>query len=270
MLRELIQSASSPHVGNTTVSIPSIQLPDISGATLSCLLTFILPVLPVLPSTIEQTMLLLSVAQKYQMHPILTQIRGTIASQDPPFIRLETAFRIYSLAQTYGLRQETFQAACATLTFPFTVESLGDELGAISGAHLHELWKYYQRVKIHLTSDLTAFSTGDATLNDLSCTQTCSLTWLRAYIVSIAESPARFDLTEFHMCSSRHIRDVLCRCATIPNKTVEAFWRALAGVVHSCMTKVSVSGLRNCMVPSNSQNTSIGRIRYLGLRRTSN
>jgi len=100
--------------------------------------------LPVLPSTIEHTMILLSAAQKYQMDPILSRIRATIASLDPPFIRPETAFQVFSLAQMYGVRQEALQAAHLTLTFPFAVEDLEDKLDAIPGSYLHELWRYYQ------------------------------------------------------------------------------------------------------------------------------
>ena len=123
VLGELIQSASSSHHANATKLLPSIHLSD-SGAILSSLLTFVLPIPPLLPSTIEQTMMLLSAAQKYQMDPILSHIRAVVGSQDPPFIRPETAFRVYSLAQTYGLRQEALHAARTTLNFPFTLQDL--------------------------------------------------------------------------------------------------------------------------------------------------
>ena len=249
VLRELIRSALDVHVSDSPSSLPSIQLSD-SGATLSCLLTFILPVIPVLPSTMEQTMLLLSVAQKYQMNLILSHIRDIIASQDPPFIRPETAFRVYPLAQTYGLRQETLQAARIALTFPFTIEDLEEELDTMPGIYLHELWMYYERVRTHLRSDLMAFRTTDLStvLTGLSCsniTNYGTLAWLDGYIGSIAESPDLFDLTKFHMCLSLHAftRYSCCHCATIPSKTIDAFWRALTSIVHGCMVKVSDDGL---------------------------
>ena len=121
VLRAAIQSALSSPTASTTPgpSLPSIQLSD-SGATLSSLLSFILPMASVLPSTIEETMLLLSAAQKYRMAFILGYIRAVIASQDPPFIRQETALQVYSLAQTHGLRQEAHHAARTTLAFSFT------------------------------------------------------------------------------------------------------------------------------------------------------
>jgi hypothetical protein len=65
--------------------------------------------------TVEQTMELLSVAQEYEMGVVLTHIRNHIALQTPSFIREETAFLVYSLAQKYGLRTEALQAAKSTL-----------------------------------------------------------------------------------------------------------------------------------------------------------
>lgn len=240
VLRELIQSALSSHDANATTSLPSIQLSD-SGATLSSLLTFVLPVPPVLPSTIEQTMILLSAAQKYQMDLILSHIRVVIVSQDPPLIRTETAFQVYTLAQTYGLRQETLHAARTTLTFSFTLEDLESELSTTPGVYLHELWKYYQKVRAYLTLDLTAFRTTGipSEMVGRSCGYG-TLALLGEYIDSIAESPARFDITQFHMFLSLHANawGSRCQCAQIPSKAIHAFWMTLTNVVHGCMTKV--------------------------------
>jgi hypothetical protein len=253
VLCELIKSLSNSHAANAAASLPSIQLSD-SGVILSHLLTFVLPMVPVLPPTIEQTMLLLSVAQKYQMNSTLCHLRVIVASQHPPFIRPETAFQVYSLAQTHGLRQEALQAARTTLTFRFTVEDLEDELSTIPGTHLHELWKYYQRVRTHLISDLTTLKATGATMLTAPCSQIISygtLNWLDAYIESIAVSPELFDLTEFHMCLMRHakIGYSQCQCGVIPTKTIHAFWMALTNVVHSCMTKVGIDGLQNHTIP---------------------
>ena len=240
VLRELIQSASSSHHANATTSLPSIQLSD-SGSILSSLLTFVLPIPPVLPSNIEQTMVLLSAAQKYQMDLILSHIRVVVGSQDPPFIRPETAFRVFCLAQTYGLRQEALHAARTTLNFSFTLQDLESELGTTPGGYLRELWKYYQKVRAYLTLDLTAFkATG---IPSEMVGQYCSYgtaTWLGEYIKSIEESLALFDITQFHMFLSRHTNawGSYCQCAKIPNKAIHAFWMALTNVVHGCMTKV--------------------------------
>ena len=247
VLRDLIQSASSSHATNATSSIPSVQLSD-SGSTLYSLLTFILPMLPVLPSTHEQTIVLLAAAQKYQMHSVLSCIRAFIASQNLPFIRSETAFQVYSLARMHGLRQEALQAARTTLTFPFTLEDLEDELSAIPGIYLHELWTYYQSVRTHLTTDLMAFRTTGMPVPTPCSPNTSNGTpvWLDAYVGSIAESPYLFDLTEFKLCLSRHNTQRGCRCSSAPSKAIRAFWTDLTNVVHSCMTKVGhhLNGLR--------------------------
>jgi hypothetical protein len=272
VLREQIQSASTSHTANATSSLPSVKLSDTS-ATLSSLLTFILPMLPVLPSTLEHTLVLLSAAQKYQMDSILSRIREIVALQDPPLILPETAFQAYSLSRMHELRQEALQAARATLTFPFTIEGLEYELGAISGIYLQELWKYYQSVRTHLISDLAAFRTTG--LHVLACppcwnTNYGTPVWLDAYVASIAESPALFDLTEFHMTLSRHVSQTRCQCVTTPNKGVRAFWTDLTNVVHSSMTKVSLHGLHGIIQHGNNLNISIGRVSYLSPGRFSN
>ncbi|KAI9445820.1 hypothetical protein BJY52DRAFT_1228661 [Lactarius psammicola] len=161
VLRELIQSVSnSSDVPNSEEQepVPVVELPE-SKATLYSLLTFIFPVVPTLPSTPEEIMELLAVAQKYQMDSALAHIRGAIARQDPPFLRPETAFQVYFLAQQHGLHQEALQAARVTLRVSMTIEKLGDKLEfpGMTGAYLHELWKYHQRVRAGLKSGLLEF-----------------------------------------------------------------------------------------------------------------
>ena len=250
VLHDLIQSASTSHTANATSPLPSVQLSDTSSI-LSSLLTFILPMVPVLPSTPGHTMVLLSTAQKYQMDSILSRIRAMIALQIPPLIRRETAFQVYYLARMHGLRQEALQAARTTLIFPFTFEDLEDELEAIHGIYLHELWKYYQSVRTHLKSGLEAFrATGMPALTCPPCGSNTihgARIWLDDYVASIAESPALFDLTEFYACFSRHIIQKRCSCS-LPNNAVRIFWTDLSDVVHSCMTKVSLHGLGDCDV----------------------
>jgi len=177
----------------------------------------------------------------------MSTIRAVIASQDPPFIRQETAFQVYSLAQTHGLRQEALHAARATLAFSFTLEDLEDEIGATPLVALHGLWEYHHRVQTYLEDDLTAFRTTGipSEMTDRLCSSS-TLTWLRKYIESIMDSPALLDITEFHMSLSRHARSSRrgydeCECANIPSRAIRAFWTALTNVVHDCMTRVSIN-----------------------------
>ncbi|KAH9069794.1 hypothetical protein EDB83DRAFT_2189889, partial [Lactarius deliciosus] len=151
VLRELIQSVSNtsdvpkdPN-GDKQELLPVVNLPE-SKATLYSLLTFIFPVAPILPSTPEKITELLSVVQKYQMDSVMTHIRGAISRLDPPFLRPETALHVYFLARQHELRQEAVQAARVTLRLSMTIEDLGDKLEfpGMTGAYLHELWKYHQ------------------------------------------------------------------------------------------------------------------------------
>jgi hypothetical protein len=235
------------------IALPVIQLPD-SGDILLSLLSHIIPVPPIIPETIEQTMELLSVAQKYKMDVVLTRIRYHIAQQDPPFIRKDTAFRVYSLSHKYGLRKEALQAARSTLAFsPLTIEGLqDDELDMMSGASLHELWKYHKKVGSDLTSSLGEFRLSQVwkTLGVSGCRSLTAASriphWLDDYIELMGEYLALFDLTRFHKALSNHIHregksgSIGCTpCAQISHDTLHALWEALTTVVNGSITKAS-------------------------------
>ncbi|KAF8472253.1 hypothetical protein DFH94DRAFT_193338 [Russula ochroleuca] len=178
------------NVEGTAANVPCVVQLPVDGAILLSLLTYVFPVPPILPSTTEHVMELLSVAQMYKMDVVLTHIRMHIAQQEPPFIREETAFLIYSLSQKYGLRTEALQAARCTLSFSsLTIEDLSEEkkLDLMPGAFLHELWKYHQRVRSNLTSDLEEFRNSNVLtlLENLSCSQLANSglpVWLDSYI----------------------------------------------------------------------------------------
>ena len=113
ILDELIRnSLDFPGDANARELLPDVQLPE-RGEILHCLLTFIFPVIPLLPPTPEDIMELLFVAQKYQMKTALIHIRGSISRQKLILTCPEQALCIYSLAQKYGLRPEALQAARA-------------------------------------------------------------------------------------------------------------------------------------------------------------
>ena len=156
VLGELIRKASdSPSNANAGVSLLVVPLPE-SGEILHCLLTFIFPVIPRIPSTLEEIMELLSAAQKYQMGTALAHIRGSVAQQNLLPTRLEPALRIYALAQKYGLRQEALQTARTISKYPMTIEDF-DKPDIMPGASLYELWKYHEKVRAVLASDLAEF-----------------------------------------------------------------------------------------------------------------
>ncbi|KAI9441856.1 hypothetical protein H4582DRAFT_1935428 [Lactarius indigo] len=167
---------------------------------------------------------LLSVAQKYMMNSTLAHIRGAIASQDPPFIRPETAFYIYSLAQRYGLIPEVFRAARMALTFPMTIQGLESKFDTMPGAHIRVLWKTHA-----VRSTLAGLTCQTANTSGIP-------TWIDSYIASIGEDPALFSLTEFHMCLTRHLLTPGCTlCKNMTTETIDAFWKALTAVVNNSM-----------------------------------
>jgi hypothetical protein len=231
-------------------SLPVVEIPE-SKETLYRLLTFIFPVTLVLPPTADTIMELLAVAQKYEMDSVVSHIRGAIARQDPPFLRLENAFHVYFLAQRYGLHQEAVQAARVTLRFPMVIEGLGDKLDSayMTGAFLHELWKYHEQVRSELKSALLQFRNSGLPddLKSLMCRRPSYGSsnppqWLYDYINSIAGTPHLFDLTEFEDVRARHVQSYGssygCSCATMPIQVRRSFWEALTAVVYRTLEKV--------------------------------
>ncbi|KAH9168000.1 hypothetical protein EDB89DRAFT_1890105, partial [Lactarius sanguifluus] len=250
VLRELLGSVSNTSRvsdGKEQEPLPVVELSE-SGAILHSLLTFIFPVVPILPSTTEDIMKLLAVVQKYKMDSVLTHVRGVISLQDPPFVLPETALHVYYLAQKNELRQEVLRAARSTLRRPMMdLENLEDEVDFMPGAHLRELWKYHERVKRNLASSLLEFRRSGVPdiVRDLNCGTPPSGTpsipqWLGDYVESLAQAPHRFDLIEFESALADHIRNrpqnsTPCPCVGISSQTIQAFWVALTPVVNEAM-----------------------------------
>jgi hypothetical protein len=253
-LDELIHKVPNPpDDAQGGVSLPVVPLPE-SGVILHNLLTFIFPVTPLMPQTIESTMELLSVAQKYQMVPVLDHIRCHITRKLPPSTDRDTALHVYFLSQQYGLHQETLQAAKTILKYPINIGELGDMLDICRGSPIYDLWKYYQKVRAILVLDLTEFRASSArgTLTGLSCQESSSSRiprWLDNYIASIGDAPSNFfDHIGFNTVLARHIKHMdelhgvhsRCTCASIPSQIMRNFWKALTSVVDECFEKVRV------------------------------
>ena len=251
ILSELIRKTlDPPGDANSKPTLPVVQLPE-SGEILRRLLTFIFPVTPLLPSTPEEIMELLYVAQKYQMDTALTHIRGSISQRNSLPTSLEPALHIYALAQKYGLRPEALQFARAILLKQsIIIEDFDDKVDIMAGAALYELWKYYERVREILVLDLTEFrkSCARGTITGLRCTELSSSQipiWLDQYIESIGISPNLFDSAGLQIAMARHVKDKAnesgCECASIPNQTIRKFWEALTPVVYGSFKKASVT-----------------------------
>ena len=251
VLDKLIQTASDSAVSTlpaNAMPLPVINMSE-SGAILYSLLTFILPMPPVLPPSVEETLELLSVAQKYEMSHVLAHIRGSISLRDPPLIHGSNALRVYSLAQKYGLRQEVVQAARLTVRSTLTIENLEGKLDVMPGDHLYELWKYHRRLQGELMSNVKEFRLSSAyrALNGLNCVSTSYKIpkWIDDYICFMASTPSSFNPFEFQSTLVRHVtnRDRLqgkqCfACSCLPEEVIERFWTALTAFVNANMEEV--------------------------------
>lgn len=240
-----ISGPSRPAVlSDVGTPLPVVQLPD-CGAILSCLLTFIFPMSPILPCALEEILELLSVAQKYGMASVLEHIRCCIESKDPPLICPENAFHAFPLAQKFGLREEAAKAAKISLAFTLTIENLQGRSDVPQGVYLHELWKYHQNVRTNLLSSNDDFrrSAAGGTLTGLTCvsrTHLGSPKWLDDYIVSITQTPSCFDPLEFQKTLACHVRNNGCSsCTQIPLQTMRMFWTALTNFVNENVAKAS-------------------------------
>ena len=232
-----------------------VQLPE-SGGIFHSLLTFIFHVTPLMPSTHEETMELLSVAQKYQMEIALTHIRGSIARQNLLPTHPEPALHIYTLAQKHGLRLEALQTARTILRRSITIENLDNKLDIMPGASLYELWKYHESVRAILVSDLVNFRESGArgTMTSLRCTEFSSSqipSWVDQYLVSLGNAPYLFDPLEFNIAMTRHTTNGIsrrgCKCGSISSQAIHGFWEALVFVVDNCFKKVSVVDVPSCL-----------------------
>ena len=260
VLRVLIQSISKSSDGPNGEKqelLLVVQLPEIK-TTLYSLLTFIFPVIPILPPTAEKIMELLAVAQRYQMDSVVSHIRGAISRQSPPFIRPETALYVYFLAQHHELHQEAVQAARVTLRSPMIIEGLEDKLDfpdfpGMTGAYLHELWRYHERARTNLKSSVSVFRSSGLPyeVKNLQCIGPRTGAyggifpqWLSDYIHSIAGAPHLFDRIEFEYARACHIQTQVysssstCSCANFPIQVIRTFWDALTAVFHRAIGAV--------------------------------
>ena len=252
VLGELVRRAlDPPHTAaKAEVPLPVVQLPE-SGKILHCLLTFVFPISPLVPSTLDEIMKLLSVAQEYKMGTVLVHVRGSIAREDLLPTLLEPALHIYALAQKYGLRPEALNAARVISNYSMSIDDFNDKFDIVPGASLYELWKYHKKVRAILASDLTEFrrSGTRGTMTGLCCEEYSSShipNWVDQYIESVGKAPNLLDLVELNAAMARHIgpfgnefKDV-CKCASISSQTIRDFWAALVSVVHDSFKKASV------------------------------
>ncbi len=234
------------------ISLPVVRLAE-GHSVISSLLTFIFPVPPVLPSTIEQIIDLLFVAQKYEMNTVLIRIRDSVSRRHPPFICSENAFHVYSLAWNRGLLEETRLAAEETLKSKMTIHDLEDKLDIMSSVALYDLWKYRQGVLTDLSVCLgdNFFDSevyrilSDANLDCEEFGNNGLPWWLDQYLDTVIEDPVYLDLTTFHLALASHASPTDggpkgCKhCPFMSAVTIRKFWTALTAAVRESTRKVA-------------------------------
>ncbi|KAH8995918.1 hypothetical protein EDB92DRAFT_2112692 [Lactarius akahatsu] len=236
-------SNSTVHV-NPDALLPTVQLSE-SGVTLIRLISFIFPLSPTLPPTsaIEETMELLSAAQKYEMSSVLAHIRLCLAQQDPPFIRKDNAFRAYSLAQKYGLRQEAVKSAELTLELSLTLRDLEGRLDIMPGAYLHELWTFHEIFRRSARSDVRDFEVSSASSmpKGLKCTSRGLFgipSWLYCYITSCICAFFPHDFVEYQKAWVRHVKETRCpNCGEISPEVIRTIWTDIDTVFRGSLKK---------------------------------
>jgi hypothetical protein len=127
-----------------------------------------------------------------------------------------------------------------------TIEVFDDMLDIMPGASHYELWKYHERVRAILASDLGEFRMSGAcgTMTGLRCTELSSSqipSWVDEYIEAIGKNPNLFDSVELNIVMVRHVKDkphhILCECASMPSQTIRNFWEVLTSVVHGSLKR---------------------------------
>jgi hypothetical protein len=153
-----------------------------------------------------------------------------------------------------------------------TIEDLVNKSDIMPGAYLYELWKYYEKVRVILASDLTKFRESGAcrTIADLNCTHRSTSQiprWLEDYIESIGKTPNLFDPVELSIAMTRHAREwayngEICVCGYIPSQTIRNFWEALASVVHGSFEKVCMVDVQSHRATQNAKHFT-GRVSFI-------
>ena len=121
--------------------LPVVQLPE-DADLLSCLISLLYPIPPVIPSSYQKVFTLLAACQKYEMLSIQQEIRDKVKYGRFPAPVETEAFSAYAIASSLRLDPEKEHLARLTLDQPLTFESLGQELRQFTGSALCELVRY--------------------------------------------------------------------------------------------------------------------------------
>ncbi|KAI9441998.1 hypothetical protein BJY52DRAFT_473218 [Lactarius psammicola] len=249
-------SLPQPPDGEIVDGLPMVQLSE-GADLLNSLFSLLYPIPPVILGSYEKVFALLAACQKYDMVSIQSNIRAEIKRGTFPAPVRAEAFRAYAIASRMRLVPEMENAACLTLGYPMTFESLGEGLRPLKGRELCNLVRYRKRCRDNLVSCLdTFFNVHSRCQIWASCRewsswitpQTTPTTWLHSFFTGKSVelkksfthaifSPSTI-LDGFLMALKNHTHSGCSACARV-HLEGQTFYRELEDVLVQALDKVN-------------------------------
>lgn len=167
-LRQPSVSAPNDTVGPSNHprgSVPVIPVVE-KSSVIRVLLSYLLPITPVLPDSLDDAMDFVSAAYKYDMEVVAVRARNVLRR----FLTVDTCLRIYAFAHRLELEDEMLAAARLSLRLPLPSDHLEHEDTQFpNGNALLDLWTYRkayiksleERLSSCILADPTLLSPGD-------------------------------------------------------------------------------------------------------------
>jgi hypothetical protein len=153
---KVLLSLPQPSGSESVDGLPEVQLSE-DAELLNSLISMIYPVRPVVPTSYEKVLDLLSACQKYEMVSVQSSIRAEVDRGSFPAPVGMEVFRAYAIASRKGLIPEIEKAARLTLDYPMTFETLGEGLQLYEGSALQDLANFRKRCKESFVTCLKSF-----------------------------------------------------------------------------------------------------------------
>ncbi|EIM87824.1 uncharacterized protein STEHIDRAFT_155192 [Stereum hirsutum FP-91666 SS1] len=147
---------STHHRGSLPV-IPVVE----KGSVIHVLLSYLLPITPVLPDSLDDAMDFVNAAYKYEMEVVVVRARNILRR----FLTVDTSLRIYAFAHRLELRDEMLAAARQSLRLPLPSDHPEhDDTRFPCGSALLDLWNYRKTYIKSLEERLDSCIVADPTL----------------------------------------------------------------------------------------------------------
>lgn len=118
-------------------SLPTVPVVE-KSSVVHILLSFLLPITPVLPRSLDEAMDFVNAAHKYEMEVVEVRARSILRR----FLTVDTSLCIYAFAHRLELRDEMVEAARLTLRLPLLSDYPEHDTHSPYGHALLDLWSY--------------------------------------------------------------------------------------------------------------------------------